>query len=57
MPNNQHVVEAARILSQMNACMPDRESLTRAQRVLAEALEQAERRGRDQTGRRKESSG
>jgi hypothetical protein len=57
MPNNQHIVEAVRILSQMNACMPDRESLTQAQRVLAEALEQAERRGRDQMGRRKESSG
>ncbi len=57
MPNNQHVTEAARILSQMNACMPDRESLTRAQRVLAEALERAERRGREAIGRQKESSG
>jgi len=57
MPNNQHVAEAMQILSQMNACMPDRESLSRAQRVLAEALERAERRGREQTGRRKEASG
>src|SRR5215211_3986424 len=27
MPNSQHVAEAMQILSQMNACMPDRESL------------------------------
>jgi hypothetical protein len=57
MPNSQHVAEAMRILSQMNACMPDRESLTRAQRMIAEALERAERRGREQTGRQKEASG
>jgi len=57
MPNDRHIAEAARILAQTNACMPDRESLTRAQRTLAEALERAERRGREETGRQKEARG
>jgi hypothetical protein len=55
MPNDRHIAEAARILAQTNACMPDRESLTRAQRTLAEALERAERRGREETGRQEAS--
>ena len=57
MPNSQHVTEATRILSRMSGCMPDRATFTRAQRLLAEALERAERRGREATGRQKESSG
>jgi hypothetical protein len=57
MPDHPHISEAAKILSQLNACMPDSESLTRAQRTLAEALERAERRGREQIARQKESSG
>ena len=57
MPNSQHVTEAARILSRMSACTQDRATFTRAQRLLAEALERAERRGREATGRQKESSG
>ncbi len=57
MPDKAHVTEASKILSQINAFLPDGQSLTRAQRTLAEALERAERRGREQIGRQKESSG
>jgi hypothetical protein len=55
MPTSQHAMEAAKILSEI--AVSDRVGLTRARRLLAEALERAERRGREAMGRQKESSG
>ncbi len=57
MPDTSHFEEAARILAQMDASLPEGETRVRAQRTLAEALERAERRAREELGRRKESSG
>lgn len=57
MTNDPYLDEAARILSEIGATLPDSRALSRARRELAQALERAERRGREASGRRKESSG
>jgi hypothetical protein len=57
MTNDPYLDEAARILADIGASLPDSRALSRAQRELAEALQRAERRGREASGRRKESSG
>jgi hypothetical protein len=55
MPEGRYEAEAEKILAQMRFTKPiaSPESL----RVIAEALEQAERRGREMSARLKESSG
>jgi hypothetical protein len=53
MPETRHEAEAEKILATLSASMPDEQS----RRMLAEALETAERRGRQISGREKESSG
>jgi hypothetical protein len=57
MPERRHEMEAEKILAQMNAHMPDGEALSQGRQLLAEALERAERRGRQISGSQKESSG
>jgi predicted DNA-binding transcriptional regulator YafY len=53
MPDTRHEAEAEKILSALNSSLPDDQS----RRLLAEALATAERRGRQISGREKESSG
>ncbi len=53
MPDTRHEAEAEKILSTLNSSLPDDQS----RRLLAEALATAERRGRQISGREKESSG
>jgi hypothetical protein len=53
MPETRHKAEAEKILATLSTSMPDEQS----RRMLAEALETAERRGRQLSGREKESSG
>ena len=53
MPETRYEAEAEKILAALSASMPDEQS----RRMLAEALETAERRGRQISGREKESSG
>jgi hypothetical protein len=55
MPKGRYEAEAEKILVQMRSPKPvaSPESL----RIIAEALEQAERRGREMSARMKESSG
>lgn len=55
--NDPYLSEAARILANICASLPDGRALSRAKRELAEALARAERRGREASGRAKESSG
>jgi hypothetical protein len=57
MPDQRHELEAAKILTEMGACVPDSRALAQSRRVLAEALEKAERRGRQSSGREKQASG
>jgi hypothetical protein len=57
MPERRHEVEADRLLAALNADPSDREAAAQGRRLLAEALEQAERRGRQVLGSQKESSG
>ncbi|WP_262029814.1 hypothetical protein [Microvirga sp. Mcv34] len=57
MPEPRHETEADKILATLSAAMPDENALRRSRRLLAEALEQAEQRGRRISGRQKESSG
>ena len=57
MTNDSYLSEAAKILAEIGAALPDSRALSRAQRELAEALQRAERRGREASGRQKESSG
>lgn len=57
MPDRRLELEAAKILAEMGAYVPDSQALARSRRLLAEALERAERRGRQITGHQKESSG
>jgi len=57
MPDTRHEVEAERILASLGAAMPDDQALMQGRRLLAEALEKAERRGRQISGSEKESSG
>ena len=57
MPEKRHELEAEKILTEMNALVPDSGAVEQGRRLLAEALEQAERRGRQSYGSQKESSG
>jgi hypothetical protein len=56
MPEERHESEADTILSQIPGAH-DRETSPQARRLLAEALERAEKRGREMFARLKESSG
>ena len=55
MPERRHEVEADRILARI--AMRDHAAARRMHRLLAEALEQAEKRGRETLASLKESSG
>ena len=57
MPDTRHEVEAAEILAALSVSAPDEQALSQGQRLLAEALERAERRGRQSSGSQKEASG
>jgi mannose/cellobiose epimerase-like protein (N-acyl-D-glucosamine 2-epimerase family) len=57
MPDRRHEVEAERLLAELGAVTGDSQTLSQGRRLLAEALEQAERRGRERSGLDKESSG
>jgi hypothetical protein len=57
MPDERFQTEAARILAEIGAYVPDSQALAQSRRLLAEALENAERRGRQSLGQEKESSG
>jgi hypothetical protein len=57
MPDTRHETEADKILSALSIIAPDEQALLQGRRLLAEALEQAERRGRQIIGNQKESSG
>jgi hypothetical protein len=57
MPDTRHETEADKILSALSLTAPDEQALLQGRRLLAEALEQAERRGRQILGNQKESSG
>lgn len=57
MPETRHEMEAERILATLSAAMPDEHALMQSRRLLAEALERAEKRGRQLSGHQKESSG
>ena len=57
MPDKRHEMEAAKIIAEMGACLTDSRALAQSRRVLAEALERAERRGRQPSGSEKEASG
>jgi hypothetical protein len=57
MPDTRHETEADKILSALSLTAPDEQTLLQGRRLLAEALEQAERRGRQILGNQKESSG
>jgi hypothetical protein len=57
MPDKRHEMEAAKIIAEMGACLTDSRALAQSRRVLAEALERAERRGRQSSGSEKEASG
>lgn len=57
MPETRHEMEAERILATLSAAMPDEHALMQSRRLLAEALERAEQRGRQMSGHQKESSG
>lgn len=43
--DNSRLDEAARLLAEIGACLPDGQALARGRRKLAEALEAAEKRG------------
>jgi hypothetical protein len=55
MPEGRYEAEAEKILARMHAVGSNASSETL--RLIAEALEQAERRGREMSARLKESSG
>jgi len=57
MPEKRHELEAENLLAQLGATTPDERALSQGCRLLAEALERAERRGREATASQKESSG
>jgi hypothetical protein len=57
MPDTRHETEADKILSALSLTVPDEQALQQGRQLLAEALEQAERRGRQIIGNQKESSG
>ncbi|HEX2508985.1 MAG TPA: hypothetical protein VHK66_00555 [Microvirga sp.] len=55
--NDPYLSEAVKILADIGAALPDGRALSRAQRAVAEVLQKAERRGREASGRGRESSG
>jgi len=57
MPDTRHEIEADKILAELSVATPDEQALSQGRRLLAEALERAERRGRQLSGSQKESSG
>jgi hypothetical protein len=57
MPDTRHEMEADKILAALSVSAPDEQTLSQGKRLLAEALERAELRGRQVSGRQKESSG
>ncbi len=57
MPDTRHEIEADKILAALSVATPDEQALSQGRRLLAEALERAERRGRQISGSQKESSG
>jgi vacuolar-type H+-ATPase subunit H len=57
MPETRHETEAEKILAALSLSMTDEQALSQSRRILAEALERAERRGRQMLGSQKESSG
>ena len=57
MPDTRHEIEADKILAELGVAAPDGQALSQGRRLLAEALERAERRGRQISGSQKEASG
>ena len=57
MPDTRHETEADKILSALSLSISDEQALLQGRQLLAEALEQAEQRGRQIFGNQKESSG
>ncbi|MBF9195689.1 hypothetical protein [Microvirga terrestris] len=57
MPDTHHEMEADKILSALSLSASDEQALLQGRRLLVEALEQAEQRGRQILGNQKESSG
>ena len=57
MPDTRHETEAETILAALSLTVTDEQALSQSRRILAEALERAERRGRQILGSQKESSG
>lgn len=58
MPERRHEMEAEKLLAEIGAAYaPDDHAVSQGRRLLAEALEKAERRGRERSGSEKESSG
>jgi len=57
MPETRHEMEAERILALLSTAMSDEHALMQSRRLLAEALERAERRGRLVSAHEKEASG
>ncbi len=57
MPERRHEMEAEKLLAEMGANGSNSPALSQSRRLLAEALERAERRGRERSGSEKESSG
>jgi hypothetical protein len=57
MPETRHEMEAERILATLSTPTPDEHALMQSRRILVEALERAEQRGRQFSGHQKESSG
>ena len=57
MPETRHEREAEKILGPLSPAIRDAEALLQSRRLLAEALENAEQRGRRMSARQKESSG
>jgi hypothetical protein len=57
MPETRHEMEAERILATLSTAMADEHALMQSRRLLGDALERAEQRGRQFSGHQKESSG
>jgi hypothetical protein len=57
MPDTRHEIEADKILAELSVATPDEQALSQGRRLPVEALERAERRGRQLSGSQKESSG
>jgi len=57
MVDKQLEEEAARVLAEIGACLPDGQALARGRQRLAEALLAAEQRGRHRANEEKQASG